>query len=470
VREHARALAPGDSSLQARTARRRLFDYYLHTARAADRYLSRRTASGIPVAVARRPVAAPGIRSSLDAIAWLDAEHLNVYAAARYASLNGWPEHSIAIAPAMFAYLRDTGNWNEARELTGAALRSAEATGRRAAWPTLLYDAGSLQYLTLDFDAAAETSAEAIELARDAGDAIGEANARLRLVAVLAVRGQARESALQLDAAERLYQDQHDLLGQAFASLMRGIVQHQTGELIAAEQSISRALEDYRTLGVRMGEAEALGYLAGVQTATGRYEAAEAGLSEALDIHRQLGDRREEAGDLYYLGATQRETRKFALAAQTLGDALRLYRESGDSFGEAGVLNQLGRLEVEQARDNPMPAPDQERARTYLTTALDLYGGGVKSDVGQAEVLNNLARLALESGNTAEARAYLDRALARAGSAEPERARAFEGIGLCQLSDGERDQGLATLRQALKISRAVGSPYASRVEEIIKDS
>jgi len=109
------------------------------------------------------------------------------------------------------------------------------------------------------------------------------------------------------------------------------------------------------------------------------------------------------------------------------------------------------------------------RARTYLITALDLYGN-VKSDVGQAEVLNNLARLALAFGNTAEARAHLDRALAQAGSADPERARAFEGIGLCQLNDGERDQSIATLCQALQIYRAVGSPYAGRVEKIIKDS
>ena len=468
VREHARALAAGDSSMQARMARRRLFDYYLHTARAADRYLSRRTASGIPLAVARRPVSAPEIRNWQDAVAWLDAEHLNVYAVARYASLNGWPEHSVAIAAAVFAYLRDTGNWNEARELTGAALRSAEATGRRAALPTLLHDVGNLQYVALDLDASAQTSAETIDLARDLADPIGEANARIRLVAVLAVRRQTGETALQLDVAQRLYQDRHDLLGQAYADLCRGIVQHQTGELSTAEQSIGRALEGYRSLGIRMGEAEALGDLAGIEIATGRYEAAEARLREALDIHRQLGDRRSEAGDLYYLGAAQREARKFDIAAETLSDALRLYRESGESFGEAGVLNQLGQLEVEQASDNPLPAPDQERARTYLTAALDIYRSA-KSDLGQAEVLNNLARLALAAGNTAEARACLARVLQQAGMAEPERARALEGLGVCQLNDGDRDQGLGTLHDALEIYRAIKSPHAGRVEKIIND-
>jgi Tfp pilus assembly protein PilF len=116
-----------------------------------------------------------------------------------------------------------------------------------------------------------------------------------------------------------------------------------------------------------------------------------------------------------------------------------------------------------------MPAPDQERATTYLTTALDLYRSA-KSDLGQAEVLNNLAWLALASGNTAEARAYLGRALEQAGSAELERARALEGIGMCQLSGGDRDQCLATLRQALEIYRAIGSPHAGRVEKIIEDS
>jgi tetratricopeptide (TPR) repeat protein len=468
IREYARSLAPGDSSWQARAARRRLFDYYLQCARAADRFLSRRNASGIPVAIARRPAAAPKIASWEHALAWMNAEHLNVYAAVRYAALNGWQDHAVAMPPAMSNYLRITGNWNEARELIGVALRVATASDSRMAEPVLLCDLGQLRYNAGDLDGAAETFTNALNLARGLNDPLGEANARLRLATVLTVRGALDEAAVNIDRAQLIGHNLKDPLAEALAAIYRGTMQYQSGQFEEAERNVAAALNLYRQLGIAHGEAEALGWLGGIQLETGRYEAAEANLSLARDIHRQCRDRVQEAGTIYFLGAVQRDAGKFDAAAENLRLALQMYIDAGDQFGQAGVLSQLGRLEVERAIQEPMRGSDQEHARAALTKALELYRS-FDTKIGEAEVLNNLGRLTLSAGNTAEARPYLDQALALAEEtgSTPEQARALEAIGMCQYESGERAQGVESLRLALAIYQEIKSPHAHRVVSLL---
>ncbi|HEV2375278.1 MAG TPA: tetratricopeptide repeat protein [Streptosporangiaceae bacterium] len=470
IREYARARAPGDSSRQARAARRRLLDYYLHCARAADRYLHRRTATGIPGAVTHPPSAVPQIENWRDALRWMDAEHVNVHDATRYAALHGWPQHAIAIPAAMNSYLRSTGNWNESRELTSVALRSATAPGGQAARPSLLCDLGDLHYFAGEFDSATDTFTMALELARDLHDQLGEANARLRLSAVQTVRGHADEALASIDLAARICHDLGDLPGQACAAIYRGVTQFHTGRFGEAEQNLSSARDMYRALGIPGGEADALGWLGAVQHETGRLESAEASLTLAADMHHQARDRLQEVGDIYYLGAVQRDAGKFEAATQNLQLALQVYRDSGDLFGEAGVLNQLGRLEAEQAAQTPIPSSGQERARTALARALELYRS-FKTKIGEAEVLNTLGRLDLTSGDYRQARTHLDAALARAeeSASKPEKARALEGIALCLIESGEHPQAIELLRQAHAIYQEIKSPHAQRAERLLND-
>jgi hypothetical protein len=50
-----------------------------------------------------------------------------------------------------------------------------------------------------------------------------------------------------------------------------------------------------------------------------------------------------------------------------------------------------------------------------------------------------------------------------------EEARALEGIGRSHLKDGDRDDGIASLREALAIYQRIGSPFAARVREVLED-
>ena len=71
IREYARALAETDPAAERHAAITRLLDYYLHVARAADRFLARRVAAGVPATITVPParctrVADPGRRDGLD--------------------------------------------------------------------------------------------------------------------------------------------------------------------------------------------------------------------------------------------------------------------------------------------------------------------------------------------------------------------------------------------------------------------
>ncbi len=136
IREHARALAAADQPT-ADQAADRLLDYYLHTARAADRQLPRR-APVVVFPVNSAPGHAPDLASLEAARAWLGTERLNLHRAAEYADRHDRPDHAIAIPAAMHGFLRGQGLWEQAVGLH----RTALATARRI--PDPLGEAGAL--------------------------------------------------------------------------------------------------------------------------------------------------------------------------------------------------------------------------------------------------------------------------------------------------------------------------------------
>jgi tetratricopeptide (TPR) repeat protein len=460
IKEHARALADDDPPAESRAATTRLLDYYLHTARAADRYLARMTRTGSPAAMTAPPAFAPDITTFHQATAWMDAEHLNLHAAAGYAATHDRPGHAIAIPAAVNAYLRSRGHWNEARELQDLALKLARATGNEAAEGAVITDIGHLHYTTGKLRSATAILTQAAELQRRLGDQLGEANAVRWLGVARLATGDYRAAAASIRSAQALYNDLGDRLGMAAVVYDLGVLQYQAAQYRDSAVSHAAVLEAYRALGVAVGQADALSYLGAAQRATGHYDSAAASLRQALQIYRQIGDRREEAGALYFLGAVQREAGDLDTAAGNLRQALQIYRDIGDRFDEAGVLNELGILD--------RIIGDYQTAAASLARALRIYRDS-DSRNGQAEVLDSMGELALATGRLQDAASHHQEALAMAiQTGDPlEEARAREGLGRYYLSTGQPVPGNESLRRALTIYRRIGSPRATRVENLL---
>ena len=418
IREHARALAAAAPPGERDAAYGRLLDYYLDAARAADQHLSSRSAPGPQVV----PPPLPQIADRNDALAWLNAERLNLDAAAGYAAASGRLGHAAAIPAAMHEFLRSQGHWDQAVALHHAALQAARDTGNQLAEARALTDLGDMEFLTDDYPAAQTTLTRALEVYRGLGDRLGEARALTSLGTIQHAAGDTTAAAASLTRAAGLYQSLADQPGEASALTSLGAIQHAVGDTAAATTSLTRAMQLCTEAGSQLGQASAL---------------------------TELGTVRSEAGD-------------YGTAATAQRQALSLYRRLGDRLGEAHALTSLGTV---QYRTGDCPAAEASHTR-----ALQLYRDlGDRS--GQSEALNNIADMVRGTGQPALARPYYQKALAIATSiaAQHEQARALEGLSRCRTLEGNPREGHEILRQAVAVYQRIGSPRARELEQELRE-
>jgi tetratricopeptide (TPR) repeat protein len=450
ISEHARALSAADPAAERDAAVRRLLDYYLHTARAADRHLARRTPAGVPAVIAIPPACAPDLSAWKDAVAWLDAERLNLSAAVGYAALHHLPGHVVAIPAAMHGFLRTQGHWDQALALHHTALESARLSSDRLAEAGALTDLGGMQRMTGDYPAAAASHARALELYRDLGNQLGEANALSGLGIVQYLTPDYPAATVSLTRALELFGDLGDRLGEVGALFPLGVVQRLTGDYRAAAASQARSQELYRDLGDRLGQANTLNELGVVQHMTGDYPAAAASQAQALELLRSLGDRLGQANALTDLGIVQHLTGDYRAAAASHTRALELYRDLGNQLGEANALNNLA---VMQYVTGQYPA-----ATESLVRALALCRG-LGDRLGEANVLSDMGAVHALTGDYAAATANLTQALEllrEVGSRHGE-ASALNHLAVVQRLTGGYRAAAASVARALELVRDLGN-------------
>jgi tetratricopeptide (TPR) repeat protein/transcriptional regulator with XRE-family HTH domain len=354
IREHAHTLAAADQAAEHDAAVTRLLDYYLSTARAADRHFARRTPTGIPAVITIPPGSAPDLSAREDAIAWMEAEHHNLHASVSYAAGHGHSGHTIAIPAAISGYLRIRGHWHEALGLHHMAVTAADDTADQPAAAGALTDLGQLQYVTGNLAAAADSLARALDLHRKHGDQLGEANALAATGVMQQATADYPAATASLTSAQDLYRGLGDQLGAASTIFCLGVVQYLTGRYADATASHGTALRIYRELGNLAGQAGALSHLGTVQMAAGDYGAAIANVNQALALYRSAGDRPEEANALYFIGAAQRESEDYDSAARHHSRRLRLPPQSPRDRHHH--LRPMGRS-ASTRRHRPQPPP-----------------------------------------------------------------------------------------------------------------
>jgi tetratricopeptide (TPR) repeat protein/transcriptional regulator with XRE-family HTH domain len=469
IRAHARSLAEAEPAAEREAAERRLLDYYLHMARAAYAYLGRRTLTGMPDtgmpdSEGTPPAHARNLSTWQEANAWMDADYLNVHAAAELAERHGYYGHAIAIPAFLDAYLIRHGHWNQALDLHRLALAAAHEAGDQHSVARSLGEIGSIRYQMVQMDEATGYLNRALSLYRDLGDQLGTAHTLRRLGIAGLATGKYAAAAEDLAAALAIYQHEGDSRGEAETICNLGVMQYETGDNLSAVASQTKALDMYVALGDVIGQANALCFLGEVQTATGHHTEAIANITQAQPLYHEIGDDWGAAGARYYLGAARRAAGLYQLADHDLRRALDMYVAIGDQYDEAGVLNQIGMLRTATGQFTD--------AAASLDRALMLYDRAGSRN-GEAEVRNSLGELALASrwrtASAAEALGHLERALSISAELgiQREEARAREGISQFRLQVGERDQAIDALRLAHAIYQRIESPAADRVKALL---
>ena len=490
IREYANTIAMSEPAAEREAAIGRLLTHYHVTARAADRYLARRTPASTYEAAGTRDAEIPILRNRIEAVTWMDAERHNLQAAVECAEAQHSFSYAIAIPAAMQGFLHDRGYWEQALALHRTALNAARSAADEAAEANTLVDLADMQCMTDNFPAAESALSSALEICRTYDNRQGEANALAGLGFMHGLMGDFSAAGGELAQAADLQCDIDDRLGRANSLNRLGNVQYVSGDYPAATAALSEALELYRSLDNPAGEANTLNRLGVAQFLAGDYRGAIASQSLALTLHHDLGDNVGRANVLNDLGIVQQAAGQYSESVANLTRALALYRDIGDRFGEATALIELGSAQrfmgnYQDAVDNLSQAVTLCRAcgeqlgeATALNelgsaqcatgeysaslanhyNALEMYRG-LQSPHGEADALNYLGFTQSQTGEYAQARENLTEALrlfTEIGN-QTGRVQALNNIGELSIS-ADSGRALDEFQQALQIATNIGSP------------
>jgi tetratricopeptide (TPR) repeat protein/transcriptional regulator with XRE-family HTH domain len=351
IREHARVLADRvDSDDDRDRATARLLDYYQQTAARADALIARQprpapaAATGADGAVL---AAVPVLADPEQALAWARAERASLLACLDHATGAGQHARIIALTAGLAGLLRRDGPWAEAITRHTTAIQAARSAGDRLGQANALRELGVVRRLTGDFPAAAQALEQALGIYRDLGDRLGQANALNDLGDVRRMTGDYPAAAQVLEQALGIYGDIGNRFGQANALNDLGVVRRLTGDYPAAAQLLEQALGIYRDIGSRGGQAMALNERGTLHRVGGELAQAEMCHRQALDLAREIASSWNEANALTGLGRCALAAGRTSEAEDDLRQALEIFRridaaDAGDVSRELAALTEAG--------------------------------------------------------------------------------------------------------------------------------
>ncbi|HYH47606.1 MAG TPA: tetratricopeptide repeat protein, partial [Thermoanaerobaculia bacterium] len=246
-----------------------------------------------------------------------------------------------------------------------------------------------------EYEGAGVRYRQALNLYRESGDRIGQADALHRLGWMQVGLDRWADAVATLRSAEALLRETGNRTGAAEALVWQGRMLGRLGHYEEASASLAQALALFRETGNVDGEATALQNQGNVRQWSGQPQEAIEHYDQALALWQQLENRAEEAQTLLSLGDLYLGRGRWPEARDHLERALRLAEEAGRRDRAAVALESLGDLDQREGR--------VATARQRLEQALTLYRE-LEHRRGQAQALNTLGTALLKSGEPAAAR------------------------------------------------------------------
>ncbi|WP_052434739.1 AfsR/SARP family transcriptional regulator [Streptacidiphilus melanogenes] len=375
--------APAEAEVEP--ARRRLVDYYLHAAGAANDLISRRSLPAPPIAPAPAPLPAAEPGDLESALTWLRADWPNLWAcAAAPETVRSRPDALAVFSPVLGTFMEREGHWAQALVLHDRALADARARGDVAAEGAALLELGRIRLMTSEVATACALHEQALRCHRSLGDRLGEAEA-------LWEQGRARHmdnkhaaaAALHREALA-LYRELGNGRGEANATWALGRALRMQDDADGANAMAERALTLYRRLGDRLGTTNALWDLGRLAEGRGEFAASARLLEQALDAYRVLGSRVGEANALHSLGRLQRRLEEWDAAVDNLEASLRIFEELRQIHGTTLASHDLALVRWSQG--------ELTEATRLLTLVSDTYRTHAEP-VGAARSLHELGQV-----------------------------------------------------------------------------
>jgi tetratricopeptide (TPR) repeat protein len=342
AREQAESRHPESEQLDGLT---RILSFYTATAwhtLAQLRPSDRRLATADP----RWTEAGVQFSDASGALAWLEAERVNLLAGIRQAAA-GAPaipaELTCQLARALFGFSFVRGYWDDGIQANQTALGIACRSQDLAAQAHAHNDLGIFYWRLGRYKEAIASQQDSLTLFRELGDRRGEAASLGNLAHVYMSQGRYQDATVCLQDTLTLFRELGErCCAEAYSLNGLGVVYERLGRYAEAIASHQEALIIVREFGERWAEAYGLNSLGVVYERLGRYAEAIAFQQDSLIISRELGDRRGQAHGLNSLGVVYERLGRYAEAIAFQQDSVTLFRELGDRWGEAASLRDLG--------------------------------------------------------------------------------------------------------------------------------
>lgn len=317
---------------------RRLLDWYLYTADAADRQLipGRIRSELPPKPDGCRPLSFAGYA---DAFAWCEAERANLVAASRQALAAGELEIAWRVPAAITVYLQVSRRWDAWLSSHETGIDAARRLANQDALAWLLGSLGRAHGDLQDYAKSSQCFAEALAIKVASGDLNGQAGLRLNLGFLHWKQGQLDEGIASFERSLALFRQIGDSYGEAMALNNLGEAHQQLGRYATAVGRLRQALEVFRQTGDMYNQAMVLDSLGNCERMRGQPGQALPFFDEALVLRRRTGDRQGEAVTLSNLAEAYKSAGRLADARRSWQRALAILDELGDP--EAGRIRML---------------------------------------------------------------------------------------------------------------------------------
>jgi DNA-binding SARP family transcriptional activator len=279
--------------------------------------------------------------SAEEALAWYDDERANLVAATRQAAESGLHDIAWRLPAPLYLVFNSRGNWADCIATSRIALDSARRAGSRQGEAWILNNLGEALGNIGDSEGIGHIE-RSLEIRREIGDRIGEAQSANSLADVYLLLGQTAEA---LD----LYRHSLELNREVGHRYGEGIALGNLGWTLLdadrAEEAIDYLLQARRIfaeIGYVDGEGYALYLLGRCYLSVGRDAEALDSLRQALTSHRTAGNRRRQAATLRSVGTAECRVGLTAQARQSWAQAAAIFEELGDSAEAAEVRAEHG--------------------------------------------------------------------------------------------------------------------------------
>ena len=312
-----------EPAAQRATARRRLVDHYVRTARAASARLY--PARGdVELPAAPPHVTAEEFASYGSALAWFAAEHRVLNAIIATAAEPGLDAYCWMLAWYWSPILKRRSQMQEVAALQRTALACAHRLGDPVALAHVHYDLGHVSGRLGDFAESDEHLRLSLDLFTELGDRANIGQVRHGLALLLNQQGRNDEALEHATEALRLRRAFAAPAVVAYSENAVGWISAHLGMYDEALLHCARALELHRESGSRSGAADTLDSIAFAYGGLADYEQAIAHYEQAVDTYRDIGDPENQSRSLMMLGDMQLAARLPAHARHSWERALAL--------------------------------------------------------------------------------------------------------------------------------------------------